>query len=233
MIGKRILIVEDEAKTAQQIKRGLEEDGLVAEIAYDGLEGKNKFLSGTFNLVILDLNLPVINGFDLCFFMRNNNPGVPIIMLTALGEMDDKLSGFDAGADDYMVKPFEFLELLARIKVMLKRAVVLSDQEQTQITIEDLFIDTSKMQVTRAGKKIQLTSKEFALLEFLARNQGKVLTRAEIAEKVWDISFDTGTNVIDVFITFLRKKIDKGYSPKLIHTVYGTGFVLRAEEEEK
>jgi two-component system, OmpR family, copper resistance phosphate regulon response regulator CusR len=229
----QILIVEDEAKTANQIRKGLEENGLIAEIAPDGLTGKNMFLTGKFQLIILDLNLPIISGIDLCYFVRNNTPEIPIIMLTALGSMDDKLTGFNAGTDDYLVKPFEFRELLARVRALIKRSVISSEHESSVISIADLRIDTSSRIVTRAGKKIPLTPKEFQFLEFLAHNQGKVLTRTEIAEKVWDISFDTGTNVIDVFVTFLRKKIDKDFNPKLIHTVYGTGFVLRAGEGDE
>jgi two-component system, OmpR family, copper resistance phosphate regulon response regulator CusR len=227
-----ILIIEDELKTAEQISKGLEENGFAAEIANDGMEGKNMFISGKFNLIILDLNLPIINGFNLCFFFRNSKPDIPIIMLTAMGAMDDKLAGFDAGADDYLVKPFEFPELLARVRALLKRSLGPLDTNPI-IIIADLQINLLEKTVYRSNLRICLTPKEFTLLEFLARNNGKVMTRSEIAEKVWDINFDTGTNVIDVFVTLLRKKIDKNFSPRLIHTVYGTGFVLRIQNENE
>jgi two-component system, OmpR family, copper resistance phosphate regulon response regulator CusR len=232
MENPRILIVEDEYKVAYQIKRGLEENDFIAEIASDGLIGKNLLMSKNYDLLILDLNLPAINGFDLCKFIRTSKPALPIIMLTALSSMDDKLMGFEAGADDYIVKPFEFRELLARIRALLKRTSP-AGENRSFITIANLKIDLDTKYVYRDDIRIPLTPKEFSLLEYLVRNQGKVLTRAEIAQNVWDINFDTGTNVIDVFVNFLRKKIDKDYDPKLIHTVYGIGFVLSAETIEK
>jgi DNA-binding response OmpR family regulator len=232
MENPRILIIEDEFKVAYQIKRGLEEHDFIAEIASDGLIGKNLLIAKNFDLLILDLNLPVISGFDLCSFIRKTQPALPIIMLTALSSMDDKLMGFEAGADDYIVKPFEFRELLARVRALLKRAAS-AGGTRSLINIANLQLDLDTKTVYRDDKKIPLTPKEFSLLEFLVRNQGKVLTRAEIAQNVWDINFDTGTNVIDVFVNFLRKKIDKDFNPKLIHTVYGIGFVLSTEETER
>ncbi len=226
----RILIVEDEPKVANAIQQGLEENNLQADVAYDGQMGKKLALSKNYQLIILDLNLPHLNGYDLCAEIRKHNSKVPVIMLTALGAMEDKIQAFDTGADDYMVKPFDFRELLARINVFLKR----SDHNSKSVIsgrlkVADLEIDNESKTVIRGGKKIELTAKEFALLMYLVRNKGRVVSRADIAEKIWDITFDTGTNVIDVYVNFLRKKIDKDFEPKLIHTRQGMGYVLKEE----
>jgi two-component system copper resistance phosphate regulon response regulator CusR len=225
----KILIIEDEPKVADFIKRGLEKQSYIADIAYDGLTGKNLALNGHFNLIILDLNLPVINGFDVCKEIRNHNKNIPILMLTALGTMDDKIKGFDVGADDYLLKPFEFEELLARIRALLKRPTVGSLIQNNILSIDNLVVDTDRKTVKRGDNDIELTAKEFALLEFLLKNKNRVLSRAEIAEKIWDITFDTGTNVIDVYINFLRKKIDVDSEMKLIHTRVGMGYILKEE----
>ncbi|MGK7389214.1 MAG: winged helix-turn-helix domain-containing protein [Candidatus Cyclobacteriaceae bacterium M2_1C_046] len=230
---EKILIIEDEPKVADFIKRGLEENKFIAEIAFDGRIGKSMALSGSFSAIILDVNLPQINGFDLCKMLREAGLKIPILMLTALGTLEDKLSGFDAGADDYLQKPFEFQELLARLKALLKRSSgpqgqVLKDKI---IRIADLEIDPDRKSVKRGGKNIDLTAKEFVLLEYLARNKGRVVSRVDIAERVWDIDFDTGTNVIDVYINFLRKKIDREFEKKLIHTHIGMGYVLKEHED--
>lgn len=223
----RILVVEDEIKVASFVKLGLEENGYSCEIAYDGLMGKRMFDSGNYDLLILDLNLPYKNGFELCREIRNTNQKVPVIMLTALGTTEDKLSGFDSGADDYLVKPFEFRELLARIRSLLKR-ISIAENEGNSLKLFDLEVNLNTYEVTRSGQRIELTQKEFALLVYLLQNKGKVLSRADIAEKVWDINFDTGTNIIDVYVNFLRKKIDKDFPQKLIHTQTGVGYIIKA-----
>jgi two-component system copper resistance phosphate regulon response regulator CusR len=224
----RILIVEDEAKVAKAIQQGLQENNLQADVAYDGLMGKKMALSGKYQLIILDLNLPLLNGYEVCKEIRQHNVRMPIIMLTALGAMEDKIQAFDTGADDYMVKPFDFRELLARVQVFLKRSASNQLQGSQQILkVADLEINDSSKTVKRAGQQIELTAREFSLLVYLVRNKGRVVSRADIAEKIWDITFDTGTNVIDVYVNFLRKKIDKGFEPKLIHTRQGMGYVLK------
>ncbi|MGE0560587.1 MAG: response regulator transcription factor [Flavobacteriales bacterium] len=221
-----ILVVEDEPKVASFIKRGLEEKGFLVDIAYDGNIGKKMFNSNIYNLIILDVNLPLKNGIELCKEIRLKNVKIPILMLTALGTTEDKLTGFDSGADDYLIKPFEFRELLARIKSLLKRNSNI-ESGSNLLTFLNLEMNLDNYEVKRDNINIELTQKEFALLEYLIRNKGRVLTRLDIAEKVWDISFDTGTNVIDVYVNFLRKKIDKDFSPKLIHTQTGIGYVLK------
>lgn len=226
----RILIIEDEPKVANAIQQGLEENGFQADVAYDGLMGKKLALNGQYALIILDLNLPHLNGYEVCREVRQHNNRVPIIMLTALGALEDKIQAFETGTDDYLVKPFDFRELLARVNVFLKRsASVQSHSQQQSLRIADLEVDDHSKTVTRSGKMINLTAKEFALLVYLLRNKGRVVSRADIAEKIWDITFDTGTNVIDVYVNFLRKKIDKGFEQKLIHTRQGMGYVLKEE----
>lgn len=222
----RILVVEDEPKVASFVKRGLEENGFSVDIAYDGAVGKKMFEAGDYNLVILDVNLPYKNGIELCKEIRSLNQKIPVIMLTALGTTEDKLSGFDSGADDYLVKPFEFRELLARIRSLLKR-ISISETGSNVLKFLDLEMNLDTWEVTRGNRKIELTQKEFALLEYLLRNKGRVVSRVDIAEKVWDITFDTGTNVIDVYVNFLRKKIDRDFPQKLIHTQTGVGYILK------
>ena len=223
----RILIIEDETKVAKAIQQGLQENNLQADVAYDGLMGKKMALSGQYQLIILDLNLPQLNGYEVCKEIRQYNARIPIIMLTALGAMEDKIQAFGTGADDYMVKPFDFRELLARVQVFLKRSAGTTADAQQIMKVADLEIDNQGKTVKRAGQQITLTAKEFALLVYLVRNKGRVVSRADIAEKIWDITFDTGTNVIDVYVNFLRKKVDKGFEPKLIHTRQGMGYVLK------
>lgn len=221
----KILIVEDEPKVASFIKKGLEESNYEAEIAYDGLSAYKLALQYHYDLFILDVIIPGISGLDLCKKLKLQNPDIPILMLTALGTTDDKLIGFDAGADDYMIKPFEFRELLARIKVLLKPANKASDQSN-KLIFGDLELDLNRKTVKRGTIQTELTVKEFSLMEFFMRNSGRVLTRNDIAEKVWEISFDSGTNVVDVYVNFLRKKIDKGFDKKLIHTKVGFGYIF-------
>lgn len=225
-LNAKILVVEDEPKVASFVKRGLEENEFSCEIASDGLMGKRMFDSGDYDLIILDLNLPYKNGIELCKEIRSSDQKIPILMLTALGTTEDKLSGFDSGADDYLVKPFEFRELLARIRALLKRTSI-AETGGNVLSLLDLNVNLNTYEVTRSGKKIDLTQKEFALLVYLLRNKGKVVSRMDIAENVWDINFDTGTNIIDVYVNFLRKKMDKDFSQKLIHTQTGVGYILK------
>lgn len=222
----KILIVEDHVKMADSISRGLEENGYKTDVAYDGFIGKRMFDSNEYNLIVLDINLPLLNGYELCAEIRKKDPQIPVIMLTALGSTDDKLLGFEKGADDYIVKPFEFRELIARIKALLKRSPA-NKKNQTILKVADLEIDTDSKTVKRGNQNIDLTAKEFSLLEYLVRNTGKVISKADIADKIWNINFDTGTNVIEVYVNFLRKKIDRNFPVKLIHTQIGMGYVLK------
>ncbi len=221
----KILIIEDEPKVVEFLKKGLEEQGYETDIAYDGQMGEKLALRNVYDIILIDVVLPYINGYELCRRIREKNQQVPILMLTALGTTDDKIAGFDAGADDYLVKPFEFLELLARIKSLTKRGSGII-QKSNLIKVADLELNLDKKTARRGNKTIELTAKEFALLEFLMINKGRVVSRVDIAEKVWDINFDTGTNVVDVYINILRKKIDKDFKNKLIHTRIGLGYTL-------
>ena len=222
----KILLVEDEKKIATALKTGLEEHGFYVMLAYDGSMGEKLFNNYEFEIVILDINLPDINGYTLSKLIRHKNREIPILMLTALGTVDDKVTGFEAGADDYLVKPFAFKELLARIRSLLRRTIQ-GLPAGNILQIADLEINLDSKEVLRSGNKISLTAKEFQLLEYLVRNKNKVVSRADIANKVWDIGFDTGTNVIDVYINFLRKKIDKDHPVKLIHTQVGMGYIMK------
>jgi len=221
----RILIVEDEPKVAAFIRKGFEENLFDADVAYDGLSAEKLARQNKYDLYLLDIIIPVMNGLDLCKKLKATNPGIPVMMLTALGATEDKLSGFDAGADDYLVKPFEFRELLARVKVLLKKTGLSHDTSNKLVT-GDLELDLDKKVARRRGTLIELTAREFALLEYFMRNSGRVLSRNDIAEKVWDMNFDFGTNVVDVYVNFLRKKIDKDFDKKLIHTKVGFGYIF-------
>ncbi|MCF8373033.1 MAG: response regulator transcription factor [Bacteroidales bacterium] len=221
----KVLVVEDEPKVSAFIKQGLEEHGYEVDIAYDGSIGERMALKGNYNIILLDVIIPYQNGIELCKKIRAEDNEVPILMLSALGTTDDKLIGFDVGVDDYLVKPFNFSELLARIKALTKRGRGISQKANT-LQVANLQLSIENKEAIRDNKKIDLTAKEFSLLEYLMRNQGKVLTRMEIAENVWDIKFDTGTNVVDVYINILRKKIDKDFDPKLIKTRIGMGYVI-------
>jgi two-component system, OmpR family, copper resistance phosphate regulon response regulator CusR len=224
----KVLIVEDEPKLAEFVKKGLEENSCNVDVAYDGQIGKNMALSNPYDVLVLDVNLPKINGFDLAQQLRAEQIKIPILLLTAMGSINDKLIGFEAGADDYLVKPFEFRELLARLRALQRRSNDAISQQNT-LKIADLELDLNEKIARRGGLNIELTAREFALLEYLLKNRGRVVSRVDIAEKVWDIHFDTGTNTIDVYINFLRKKIDKDFSNKLIHTVVGMGYILKEE----
>jgi two-component system, OmpR family, copper resistance phosphate regulon response regulator CusR len=223
MDNPNILIVEDEPKVAEFIKKGLDENGFSTVVAYDGMIGKALALSNKYHLIILDLNLPLINGFQLCKIIREINSNVPILMLTALGGIDEKTQGFEAGADDYLLKPFEVRELILRIKALIRRSS--DDKSSPQIyKIADLELYKDEMKVIRGGKVIELSAKEFKLLEYMILNKDKVLTRIELTDHVWGLKFNTGTNIVDVFINFLRKKMDNDFEPKLIHTRFGMGY---------
>ena len=226
MENHRILLAEDEPKLGQVIQEELNRQGYQTDVAYDGQIAEKLFKEHTYSLVLLDVNLPYKNGFALCKEFRQIRKNVPIIMLTALGEIADKMDAFNLGADDYIVKPFHFNELFARIKVFLKRTDNILEVGE-KIQIGELEIDLVDKSILRAGSNINLTAKEFSLLSLLARARGKVVSKQEILEKVWNLSFDTGTNTIEVYISFLRNKIDKPFSTKLIHTKPGFGYFLK------
>jgi len=223
----KVLLIEDEKKIADSISKGLKELNYHVETAYDGNIGLRLYENGKFNIVITDINLPGINGYDLCKIIRSRNQIIPILMLTALNTTEDKIDGFDAGADDYLVKPFEFKELVVRIRALLKRTLNQQLPVGNILKVADLELNVDSKEVKRAGKSINLTAKEFQLLEYFMRNRNRVLSRGDIAEKVWDLDFDTKTNVIDVYINFLRKKIDKEFDVKLIHTQVGMGYIMK------
>ncbi|NII83765.1 MULTISPECIES: response regulator transcription factor [unclassified Pedobacter] len=224
----QILVIEDELRVAEMIQKGLTELGFQVTLAYDGEMGKKLALFKPFDLILLDLVLPKINGIDLCNEIRRNLPHIPIIMLTALGTTDDKIEGFDAGANDYLVKPFDFRELHARIRALINRTQSLNNgfKQGFILRFADLEMNLETKIVKRNHEQVNLTPKEFRLLEYMMSNSERVLSRTEIAEKVWD-TFDSGTNFIDVYINYLRKKIDKDHAVKLIHTKPGMGFIFK------
>lgn len=222
----KILLVEDEIKVSQFIRKGLEEHQFSVDVAYEGVSGIAKGLTGQYDLIILDIMLPVHSGLEICAEIRRKDNTVPILMLTALGSTQDKVHGLDHGADDYLTKPFNFEELLARIRALMRRKNLDTSQDN-RLTVDNLTIDLNSKEVYRGDTFIQLTSREFHLLQYLVENKGKVMSRIDIAEKIWEQSFDYGSNVIDVYINYLRKKIDLGNEKKLIHTVIGMGYVLR------
>ncbi|MBN1573027.1 MAG: response regulator transcription factor [Deltaproteobacteria bacterium] len=221
----RILIVEDEAKVASFIKRGLEEEHYAVDVAEDGKEAVALVDSYDYDLAILDIMLPEMDGLSVLSHIRSVGKAMPVVLLTAKDLVEDKVKGLDMGADDYITKPFAFEELLARIRVLLRRG---KPEESLKLSIADLVLDPVTHKVTRDNKEINLTAKEYGLLEYLLRNQRRVLTRTMISEHVWDIKHDTFTNVIDVYINYLRNKIDKGFSKKLLHTIRGVGYKLEA-----
>lgn len=219
-----ILLVEDENKVASFIKKGLEEQQYEVTVATDGLAGRDMAMTNDFSLVILDIMLPYFTGLEVCQYIRKHKKDLPILMLTALGTVSDKVNGLEEGADDYLTKPFHFDELLARVKALMRRQM-LAVQGKTY-TADTLVIDCYKRTVYRDTKEIELTAKEFTLLEVLMANKNKVLSRKYIAEAVWGIHFDRGTNLIDVYINYLRSKVDKGHPKKLIQTVIGMGYTI-------
>lgn len=222
----RILIVEDEQSVAAFLRRGLEEQSFIVDVAYDGQTGKQLAFQNQYDIIILDLILPHINGLQLCQQIRQQS-NVSILMLTALGTTGDIVTGLDSGADDYLTKPFKFQELLARIRALVRRKNDLITE--TIFTIADLEVNYRSKQVKRSGQLIKLTSREFYLLQYFIRNRGMLLSRSDIAENVWDSSLDSGSNIVDVYVNYLRNKIDKDFSSKLIHTVYGMGYIFKED----
>ncbi|MBL7846155.1 MAG: response regulator transcription factor [Cyclobacteriaceae bacterium] len=221
----KILVIEDEHKVATFIKSGLEEHHYEVDLAYDGWMGKRLALGNSYGVILMDVIIPGINGIELCKSIKEVRPNLPILMLTALGTTSDKVVGFDAGADDYLVKPFEFEELLARIRALTKRLNFVVEQSEF-LKVADLTLNLSTKKALRGEKEIALTAKEFDLLEYFMRNARRVISKAELSEKVWGISFDTGTNVVEVYINILRKKIDKDFPVKLLHTRIGLGYFI-------
>jgi DNA-binding response OmpR family regulator len=220
----KLLLVEDDPKISAFVKIGLESNDFIVDLAYNSQEAEKLAFSKKYDIMILDIVIPGVSGFELCKIFRNNNITSPIILLTSLDSVEDKLEGFDCGADDYLVKPFSFQELLARIKALIRRSKAAT--VKPALRVADLEVDSIKKKVRRAGKEISLTAIEYKIIELLIENKEKVFDRIQIAEKIWGFSFNSGTNVIDVHITSLRKKIDKGFDLKLIHTRRGLGYVL-------
>lgn len=223
----RILVIEDEKKVASFIQRGLEAEHYQVDVAYDGEAGLLQVFDNDYDALILDVMLPKRDGLSILRDMRTRKLTTPVLMLTARDTISDKVTGLDQGADDYLTKPFAFEELLARLRALLRRG---ASSPSPDLTLADLRLDLVTHQVTRAGKRVDLTAKEFALLEFFLRQPGRVLSRALIAQHVWGVNFDTFTNVIDVYVNYLRKKIDADFEPKLLHTVRGVGYVMKAPE---
>lgn len=222
----RILIIEDDAALASFIGKGLEAEHYAVDVTNSGDSGRGMALEFDYDLLILDLNLPGVDGVSILKTLRQRKPGIPVMILTARSAVEDRVQCLDCGADDYLVKPFSFLELAARVRALLRRNPAPSE---SVLSVRDLRLDRIERRVERSGQRIELTMKEFALLEYLMRNAGRRLTRAMIIEHVWNLTFDSTTNVVDVYINYLRRKVDDGYSPHLIHTVRGVGYQLSPE----
>ena len=220
-------MIEDEKKIADTLKMGLTENGFYVDVAYDGKIGHQLFTSREFDLIILDINLPGMNGYDLCKAIRYRNAGMMVLMLTSMSTLENKIEGYDAGADDYLVKPFEFRELLLKIRALLKRTQGEIMPVGNYLKAADLEMNLDTKEVHRAGEKIKLTAKEFQLLEYLLRNKNRVVSRADLAINVWDVDFNTNTNVIDVYISYVRNKVDRDFEHKLIQTHVGMGYILK------
>lgn len=226
----KVLVVEDEQQVSNFIRQGLEEQSFEVDVAYDGNLAARLIESRNYNVILLDIIIPGINGFELCKLIKQNKPETAVLMLTTLGMTEDKMAGFSAGADDYLLKPFEFVELIARIKALSRRANMMSVSSGKLLRYHDLQLDIEKKLAFRNSVAIKLSAKEFLLLEFFLKNAGRVISRAELAEKVWGLKFETGTNVVEVYINMLRNKIDKDFDVKLLHTRIGMGYVLTKEE---
>ena len=224
----RILLVEDELKTLLSLRQGMEEQGWTVNTATEGDSGLRLASNDDYDVIVSDITMPGMSGLDLCAQLRARGIRTPLLLLTALSDTDDKVVGLESGADDYLAKPFEFRELLARIKALARRPTT-SVRPENILRFADIELDLNAKKVNRGGKEVILTPREFALLEFFLRNPGVVLSKVEIAEKVWDLNFNTGTNVIEVYVNYLRNKLDKGYDQKLLHTLFGQGYVLREE----
>ncbi|MDR3716865.1 MAG: response regulator transcription factor [Puia sp.] len=227
MEERKILVVEDEKKIADTLKMGLTENGFYVEVAYDGKIGHQLFMAHSFDLVIADINLPGMNGYDLCRAIRHRNEAMIIIMLTSMSALEDKIEGYDAGADDYLIKPFAFRELLLKIRALLKRTLHQHIPVGNVLKAADLEMNLDKKEVYRAGRRIKLTAKEFQLLEYLLRNKNRIISRADLAINVWEVDFNTNTNVIDVYISYVRNKVDRDFEHKLIQTHVGMGYILK------
>lgn len=219
-----VLVVEDERRLSQLVRRVLEEEGHTVDVAFDGGEGLALAQDGTHDVIVLDIMLPQMNGIDVCKTLRRKKVDTPVLMLTALDAVEDRVNGLDAGADDYLPKPFAFQELLARIRALSRRRVATSDP--LQLEVEDLTLDVRRRRAERNSKAIDLSPKEFQLLEFMMRNRGRVLTRTQILDHLWGYDFATDSNLVDVYVAYLRRKVDKGQSRKLIRTVRGVGYAL-------
>jgi len=222
----RLLVVEDEKKVSSFIKKGLEEEGYAVDVANDGEEGLYMVLEGVHDLIILDIQIPKMDGLQVLQALRKEKVTTPVLLLTVRATIEDKVMGLDSGADDYLTKPFAFQELVARVRALLRRR---TEAEPAVLQVADLSLDPARRIVLRGEEKIDLSPREFSLLDYFMRNPDRVLTRTMITEHVWDYNFDTDTNVIDVYVNYLRKKIDAGERPKLIHTVRGVGYVLKTE----
>jgi len=224
----KVLLVEDEPKMVRSLKKGLEENQISVDAAPDGAAGSRLAAANDYAVIISDVMMPEMSGLDMLRELRQNGNRTPVLLLSALGQTDEKVTGFEAGADDYLTKPFEFRELLMRIRALARRPKSSYQiQEPTILRFADVVMNLEKKECLRDGQRIQLTPREFALMEYLLRNPGRVISKAEISEQVWNLSFDTGTNFVEVYFNFLRKKVDKGFSKKLIHTQFRTGYVLR------
>ena len=224
----KVLLIEDEVKAVQSLTKGLKEHQIEVDFAMDGTVGSELALRNEYDVIISDIIVPGINGFDLTQLLRAKGNNTPVLMLTALNSTDDKVSGLESGADDYLTKPYEFKELLARIKALSRRGKE-SNAPKSTLSYADVEMNLLSKELIRQGRKIELTPKEFALMEYFVRNQGRTVSKAEIAEKVWDINFETSSNVVEVYVNYLRNKMDKPFSKKLIHTVFGQGYILREE----
>jgi two-component system, OmpR family, copper resistance phosphate regulon response regulator CusR len=222
----RLLVVEDEKKVAGFIKKGLEEEGYAVDVAADGKTGLEMALDRVHDLIILDIQLPKMDGLSVLNALRREKVAIPVLLLTVRATIEDKVLGLDAGADDYLTKPFAFQELVARVRALLRRR---TEGKRPVLQIADITLDPARRTVLRGNQKIDLTTREFALLDYLMRNEGRVLTRTMISEHVWDYDFDSETNVIDVYVNYLRKKIDSDREEKLIHTVRGVGYMMKGD----
>lgn len=225
----KILVIEDEPNVAAFIKRGLQEQTFEVDVAYDGLTGKRLALQNEYQVIVMDIIMPHLSGLDLCRQLRQEQIKTPMLLLTALGATDDIVDGLEAGADDYLTKPFKFKELVARIRALARRAE--PSAASNDLHCGDLHLNLDTKEVTRAGKEVNLTAREFALLEYFMKKQGKVLSRVDLLENVWDLNFDLGSNVVDVYVNYLRNKIDKDFPSKMIHTVVGMGYILKKPED--
>lgn len=225
----KVLIIEDEKRLAEFIKKGLEEQTYQADIANDGKTGLKMAFDFEYDVIIVDINMPLMNGYDVTQAIRSENQNTPILMLTAMGTLNDKALGYDAGIDDFLVKPFQFQELIMRLNALHRRSQIVQNQiKKNTIQVADLEMDLNARTVRRNEQHINLTAKEYALLEYLMINHNRVVSRVDISERIWDSDIDPASNTIDTYINFLRKKIDKDFTPKLIHTIVGMGYILKA-----